>query len=142
MGLGYRITKLADEPIVLVKMALPPRLDVERMFGEIAEQITGYLPEGNGRVYRINDMSVFNAVNVFSQVVRGLAYETRSLPGTNSDPRLIPVFVGKGKTTELIVEALKQRQYGGWQVPHFPSQEEALTQTRQWIRDGVEAALR
>lgn len=138
MGLGYSVKRLPGEPIIHMKVVVPPRLDIERMFGEIAADVMKCLgPDEAGPVYRVNDMSMYNRINIFSQVVMGLAYETKGRPGTNSDPRLIPVFVGSGKAVQLIVEALKQKQYGCWTVPHFPDMETALAQIRQWVAEGA-----
>src|SRR5690348_3015968 len=110
MGLGYRVTRVPDVPVVVVKLQLPPRLDVENLFREIAADILPYIEAAHQPLYRINDMSVFDPLPIFSAVVRGLAFETQRLPGTSSDARLIPMFVGKGRDVRLIVEALKQDQ--------------------------------
>lgn len=126
MGIGYRITYLTDVPVIVVKLVMPPRLDVENLFREIAAECLPHIEAADRPQYRINDMSAFDALPIFSAVVRGLAFETQRLPGTSSDPRLIPLFVGKGKDVKLIVEALKQKQYGEYHVPLFASMEEAL----------------
>jgi hypothetical protein len=85
-------------------------------------------------------MSAFDFLPIFSAVVRGLAFETQETPGTSSDPRLIPIFVGNGKDVKLIVEALKQKQYGSYHVPLFPSQEAALAHIREQIAAQGEAS--
>ena len=119
MGLGYKVTKLDDLPVVVLKLVMPPRLDVENLFREVAAQILPHIEAADGPLYRINDMSAFDFLPIFSAVVRGLAFETQQTPGTSSDPRLIPMFVGKGRDVQLIVDALKQQQYGSRVVPLF-----------------------
>ena len=39
MPLGYRIEVRHDLPVIIAKIAFPPRLDVEHMFAEIARDI-------------------------------------------------------------------------------------------------------
>src|SRR5437870_1220659 len=112
MGLGYKIIEVADLPAVVVKLGLPPRPDTENLFRDIAKDLLPILDAAQRPIYRINDMSMFDPIPIFSAVVRGLAFETQRLPGTNSDPRVIPMFVGNGRDVKLIVEALKQEQYG------------------------------
>lgn len=131
MGLGYKITKVPDFPAVVVKLVLPPRLDVENLMRDIAHDLLPLIEASGGPVYRLNDFSMYDNVPIFSLVVRGLALETRHLPGTNSDPRVIPVFVGQGRDVKLIVEALKQEQYGRWHVPLYPTVEDALAELRR-----------
>jgi hypothetical protein len=133
MGFGYKVTKLNDLPVVIVKLVMPPRLDVENLFREVAAQVLPHIEAADGPLYRINDMSAFDLLPIFSAVVRGLAFETQQLPGTSSDPRLIPIFVGNGKDVKLIVEALKQQQYGSYHVPLFPNQDAALVYIREQV---------
>jgi hypothetical protein len=133
MGLGYKVLKLDDLPVVVVKLVMPPRLDVENLFREVAAQILPHLEAADGPLYRINDMSAFDLLPIFSAVVRGLAFETQGTPGTSSDQRLIPIFVGNGKDVKLVVEALKQQQYGSYHVPLFATQEAALDYIREQI---------
>jgi hypothetical protein len=133
MVLGSRVTKLDDLPVVVVKLVMPPRPDVENLFREIAAQVLPHIEAAEGQLYRINDMSAFDFLPIFSAVVRGLAFETQGTPGTSSDPRLIPIFIGNGKDVKLIVEALKQKQYGSYHVPLFPSQDAALAYIREQI---------
>ena len=133
MGLGFKVTKLDDLPVVVVKLVMPPRIDVENLFREVAAQILPHVEAAGGPLYRINDMSAFDFLPIFSAVVRGLAFETQQVPGTSSDPRLIPIFVGNGKDVKLIVEALKQQQYGSYHVPLFPNHEAALAYIREQL---------
>lgn len=132
MPLGYRIEPHNSLPVIMVKLTFPPRPDVERMFAEVASGVNHYLDGMARRIYRVNDFTVFNGIPIFSQVIRGLAAETMGRPGTNSDPRLYPVMVGKGSNVRLIVEALREERYGRWNVPAFATLDEALDQIRRW----------
>jgi hypothetical protein len=132
MARGYRIETVEGLPVVVVRLTFPPRLDVENMFFEIAGEFRDVLSHTKRRLYRINDFSAFYHINIFSSVVRGLAAETRGWPGTDSDPRLYPIMVGKGVNVRLIVEALRQEQYGGWNIPTFPTLDDALGKIRVW----------
>lgn len=141
-GRSFTVEKLPDEPIVIVRFTLPPRLDIEKMFQDIASQVNDTLDGVDGRVFRLNDISLFDRINIFNQIVRGLAFEVKGIPGSNSDPRISPAFVGKGANVRLLVEALRQEQYGGLDVPAFPTLDEALAQVRQWIAEGELQAVR
>lgn len=132
MLLTHRVEKLANEPILIVKFLLPP-LSMHRMFENITAEALTILERHEGKMFRINDFTALNHVPIFSEVVQGMALETRQRPGTSSDPRFIPIFVGKSKDVKLLVEALKQEQYGGYIVPLFPTLDEALAQIRAWI---------
>jgi hypothetical protein len=132
MARGYRIETVEGLPVVIVKLTFPPRLDAEKMFFEIAGEFRDALAHTKRRLYRINDFSAFNHINIFTAVVRGLAAETRGWAGTDSDPRLYPIMVGKGANVRLIVETLRQDRYGGWDIPSFPTREDALTTIRLW----------
>src|SRR5687768_7425376 len=136
MGFGYRVTRLADAPVIVVKLVMPPRLDIENLFREIAAECLPHIEAANRPLYRINDMSAFDALPIFSAVVRGLAFETQQIAGTSSDPRLMPMFVGKGRDVKLIIEALKQKQYGEYIVPLFPTMDAAL----EYVRSELAAA--
>jgi hypothetical protein len=96
-----------------VRLTFPPRLDVEKMFAEIATEIRDRLIYVKRRLYRIKDFSTYNQVNIFAYLRRGLTPETRGWPGTPSDPRLCPILVGQGASIRLIVEVLRKDEYGG-----------------------------
>jgi hypothetical protein len=132
MARGYRLETVEGLPVLVVRLTFPPRLDVEKMFNEIAVDCCDALSRTKRRMYRINDFSAYDHINIFSAVVRGLAAETQGRAGTNSDPRLYPIMVGKGSSVRLIVEALRQEQYGSWAVPSFFTREDALAAIGRW----------
>ena len=132
MSLGYRVKMLEDLPIIVVKLSLPPRLDTEHMFAEIARDILPLLGDGTRRFYRINDLSVFDNVPIAQFVIRGLDKETRGWAGTNTDPRLISIMVGKGDNVRLVIDSLKTERYGYWNVPAFDTLDDALEQIKRW----------
>ena len=132
MAQGYKIEAIAGLPALVVRLTFPPRLDVEKMFAEIATEFRERLIHAKRRLYRINDFSTYNQVNIFAYLRRGLASETRGWPGTTSDPRLYPILVGQGASVRLIVEALRKDEYGGWDMPAFPTLDEAVSKIRGW----------
>ncbi len=138
MALGYRIDVLDDLPVVIVKITFPPRLDVEHMFAEIARDIQPRLGDATSLTYRINDLSLFNHINIATHVIRGMVNEVRGWPGTNSDSRIFSIMAGKGANVQLLVENLRSEQYGGWNIQAFDTVEQALIQIRKW-ESGEEA---
>lgn len=138
MSLGYRIDFRKDLPVVIVKIAFPPRLDVEHMFAEMARDILPHLGGADSLTYRITDLSLYNSINIASQVIRGMVNEVRGWAGTSSDPRVYTILVGKGTNIRLLLEKLHSAQYGHWNTLAFETQEEALRQIAKWER-GEEA---
>ena len=134
MTQGYHIEQLKDDPILIVSYKLPIPSAVLDMFNEITACTAEILDAHEGKMYRINDFSDFGERRFFSQAIQGLAEETKGIPGTSSDPRVIPVFVGISPDVELIVKAVKQEQYGGWdQLPLFATLDEAVAAIRELI---------
>ncbi len=139
MALGYKIELLTDLPVIVVKITFPPRLDVEHMFAEMARDIHPHLGSNlSRRVYRINDMTLYNSINIATHIIRGMEHEVHGWPGTNSDPRVYSIMVGKGENIRLVTEGLKTEHFGGWNVPAFPTLDDALAQIRKW-ESGEEA---
>lgn len=133
MALGYKIDVLDDLPVIVVKISFPPRFDVEHMFAEMARDVQTHLGDSlSRRMYRINDMSLYNNFNIATHVLRGMEHEIHGWPGTNSDPRVYSIMVGKGDNVRLVVEQIRTERYGRWNVPGFPTLEDALAQIRKW----------
>jgi hypothetical protein len=137
MGLGYQVMQIERLPVVYVKITFPPRLDVERMFSEIAMQASTLIDTMPSEVYRINDLSAFNLIPIASQVIRGMHFEVKGRPGTNTDPRVTSILVGKGSNIELLVEALRKPEFGSWNIASFDTLDSALSQIGRW-EDGTD----
>src|SRR5512138_1101281 len=132
MGLGYQVMRIEGLPAIVVKITFPPRLDVERMFSEIAMEATALIDGIHGPAYRINDLSAYNVINIATHVIRGMHFEVKGRPGTNTDPRVTSILVGKGSNIDLLVDALHKPEFGSWNVAAFDTLEHALNQITRW----------
>ncbi len=92
------------------------------------------LDENKGPVYRIEDLSSLDLP--FSVLVQGMAEAThRSSEGSLNDPRAPRlIMVGSKPNHQMIVDSLKQAQYGGLNVPLFATVEEALAHARAELK--------
>jgi len=131
---GYRIDVRDDLPVIIACITFPPRLDVERMFAQIARDIQPHLGDSNSLTYRINDLSIYDNINIATHVIRGMVNEVRGWPGTNSDPRVFSILVGKGDNIRLLIENLRSPKYGSWNIQAFDTLAQALDQIARWER--------
>lgn len=122
------VKKLADSPIILVSMR--PYDDIDAEVAETAAAVDALI-DGPGPFFRVNDFSEVEAD--FCALVVALARETQGQPGTLSDPRVAPVFVGQSDTLTLCVESARQEEYGNLAILQFATLDEAL----HHIRAGV-----
>jgi len=144
MGRGYEVIKLPDLQTFHVRYTQPLREDIENAQREIAEEIVRELDASSERWYRINDLTDIDSGPIFSLVVRAMPLEVRGDPGTSTDPRISTLFVGQGPSVQILIDGLKQGQYGGWLPKLFPTLDTALDYIRNRLAagDGVEAQSR
>src|SRR5512140_3442202 len=116
------IQRLAGQPIIVTTVTDP--FDVykelplaEKRFREMADTI-------EGTVYRVIDISQWNIK--FTDLVQGLAFDTREDGGLSRNARVHTVIVGSSLMARIGAEAAKQRQYGEVDQPIFGSMDEAL----------------
>ena len=120
------LTRLPDEPIVIVEIC--PTLDPQREVYEIADTIAEMFAGEEGPIYRINDFT--NMELPFSGLVMGLGLEAQGRPGSLSDPRIKPIFVGTSKMVGLGAKSARQEHYGGLEILLFATLDDALAHIR------------
>ncbi|NDJ54669.1 MAG: hypothetical protein GYB68_16500 [Chloroflexi bacterium] len=121
------VEKLPDEPIIIVTVT--ESSDVE----SVAAACDAIIGDKLGPFYRINDFSAFSFT--FSGLMVGMAAETTRLPGSLSDPRIKPVFVGTSDMVKLGSQAGRQEQYGELAILLFATLEDALQHIRLQLQD-------
>jgi hypothetical protein len=116
------ITKLPDEPIVIVTIRLP----LHEYLDDIAilnEQVAQILATTEGPVYRISDGSKLDDI-AFSDILLWLGEQRTSRPGSVLDSRVIPIAVGSGRMAQAGLRKLAERT--GVHMPLFETLEEAV----------------
>jgi hypothetical protein len=120
------VEKLPDEPIILVR--LRPFEDAEAEVSATAAAVDALINGTDGPVIRINDFTGLDAD--FCELVLALVRETKGTPGTLSDPRIKPVFVGESDPVALCAESARLPEYGKLDIPLFATLDEALAYAR------------
>ncbi len=126
------VEPLPDEPVVIV--SLQPHADVDREVQDIAAAVADLLEEMGSPLVVIHDFSDYDIS--FPDMVQKLASETRGLPGSLSDERVIPIFVGRSAMVELGAQSFAQKQYGDTVVLLFVDLDDAIEYARRFIQVG------
>lgn len=79
-------------------------------------------------VFRITDMLHSNSE--FTEVLKMARELGSGVPGSTTDPRIKAAIVGKGKWAKLFADTIKQKQFGGFQLPFFKDMASALAYVR------------
>jgi len=121
------VTKLADEPIIIVSFVGAGRsVMVRGVYAECATIAQAHpLYE---EFYRIWD--VRHATASFADVVEIILVARLQLPGGGLDPRFTPVFVGSQELLFFMRDAFKKMLFGGVASPIFRELDEALEYVR------------
>ena len=124
--MGYSVKRLDNESIIIVTYIAPmdANVDIPCVHEETAE----LLKHISGVLYRVVDLSPANMS--FKTVMDGLLLSSRSESGGTADPRIRTVTVGTDEMTQLVSEAFKQEQYGGFNVPLFSSLDAGIAYAR------------
>ena len=128
----YKIQSFLPEEPILIISYLGERVeqDIPASSAEIAQMLDGI----EGPIYRIVDFT--KAKIDFAVLVEGLARSTRKDPGTFSDPRMRPIFVGTQEMVRFGAESASQDHYGNLKIMVVGTREEALAYARQQIAAG------
>ena len=124
------IELLPDSPIVVV--SLQPHADIDREVHDIAAAVADLLDEVGDPLIVIHDFSAYDIP--FSDMVQKLASESQGLPGSLSDERVIPMFVGRSAMVELGAQSFAQRQYGDTVVLLFAELDDAVDYANRMVR--------
>jgi len=119
------LTRLPDEPILIVKPALPVEQHIEVVFS-IDAQCARLVAEQGSPLYRIVDLRTADLAYSDILLVLDIAKENRR--GALTDPHIRTLLVGRHPL--LRIAARKARQELGVVIPVFPSIGEALAHIR------------
>ncbi len=124
------VEPLPDAPIVIV--SLQPHTDIDREVQDIAAAVADLINEMGSPLVVIHDFSDYDVS--FPNMVQKLASETQGLPGSLSDERVIPMFVGRSAMVELGAQSFAQKQYGDTVVLLFADLDDAVDYARRFIQ--------
>ena len=123
----FTVEKLPDEPIILCTYHEPfDTTDLPQVFSQVDHLAADLTPP----VYRIIDNRGLDLS--FGKMVQLMAEETRGIPGSVSDPRIVAVIVTNSQLAKLGAQSVQEQdQYGKQQVVAFHTLEEALAYLRE-----------
>ncbi len=124
------VEPLPDAPIVIV--SLQPHTNIDREVQDIAAAVADLINEMGSPLVVIHDFSDYDVS--FPNMVQKLASETQGLPGSLSDERVIPMFVGRSAMVELGAQSFAQKQYGDTVVLLFADLDDAVDYARRFIQ--------
>ena len=127
----FHVYRLEDEPIIVVE-AVPPfaRDEVD----DTNERVHAIAQGIETRVFRVSDVRLINVT--FESIQETLAEHAGGIPGSITDPQMIPVFVGGGAFSQILADGLEHPVFGGVHVLVFTDLDDALAAIREQIASG------
>lgn len=126
------VERLQEEPIIVATFTGEILVEEVR---EMYQKSAALAEDIEGKVYRITDIR--EATADFPKMLEVVGFASKGEPGTTSDKRFFPMFVGTNELARLFTKAMEQREFGGVKMPFFVSMQDALTFVRNEMR-GVE----
>jgi hypothetical protein len=123
------VERLPNEPIIVVTWENPT--DVGNESPQKFMQVDALIEEDE-KVYVIDNMTKLKID--FGTLVSGMAAQRVKAPGSPADPRTNTILVGSGTIWQIASKGARQFQYGSFDIPLFPSLEEALSYAREKIK--------
>ena len=115
------VERLPDLPVIIATFSGHIIADdVREVF---TRSLTMIKPEDEF-LYRISSLEAADSsfVDAFQSVQAGAA----SQPGTTKDSRFRVILVGRSRWTQMFVQFMAQKQFGGVVIPCFPTMDKAL----------------
>jgi hypothetical protein len=115
------VERLPEQPIIVAKFSGHIIADdVREVFTRSLTMIT---PEDK-LIYRVSSLEEADSsfVDAFQSVQAGATEQ----PGTTKDSRFRVILVGRSRWTQMFVQFMAQKQFGGVVIPCFPTMDKAL----------------
>jgi hypothetical protein len=122
---------LPGEPILYATLVGDVTVDDMRAMFIQSAQMTQDMP---GPIYRITDTRQGRAD--FMGMLQTVRAASDGTPGSSTDPKFKPVFLGTNEMVRMGVDMLKKPQFGGIQIPIFREIDDALIYIRHEIMKG------
>jgi hypothetical protein len=115
------VTRLDDLPVIIATLeGLMDLSMITKMYNDSAALM---LPHED-RVYRLAD--VRHTDSTFADIMYIVKAASQGMPGSETDPRIRPVYVGNNRWIEMARNSLQLEQFGKVNVPMFHTIEDAL----------------
>lgn len=120
--MSVSVEKLPNQPIIIAMLEGQVTVPMmTAMFQQSANLMAGM----EGPVYRITNVQA--SVNTtFGDILHVVKEASKGVPGSTTDPRVKPVFVGSHAMVKLAANMLEQGQFGSVHLPIFKSMDDAL----------------
>jgi hypothetical protein len=134
--MSVMVTRLPNEPILIADVH--GRMDVEAVRNLFA-QTAAFCNEVNDTVYQI--ASFLNVDASINDAARVLVEASRGARGSALDPQVKAVMVAGHNRVRLLIDLMRQKEFGGAEVPVFDTVDAALAFVREQIQQkGQQAA--
>lgn len=129
--MSVTVELLPGEPILVA--TLVGDLNVDDMRGMFIKSalLTQDVP---GPIFRITDTRLGHAN--FIDTLNTVRAASDGTPGSSTDPKFRPLFLGTNELVRMGVDMLKQPQFGGIKIPFFREMDDALTYIRHEMKKG------
>lgn len=131
--MSFIAERIEQEPIILIRMIAP--LNPVDDLAELYRQTDALVADIPGVIYRLMDWT--KAQLTFDMIQELLDIQRRSAASTAPrSSRVKNHYIVADEMGHLLIESLRQSQYGGLDVTIFSNEDEALDQIRQAISNG------
>ena len=115
------VERLPELPVIVAKFS--GHIIADNVREVFTRSLTMIKPEDTF-LYRISSLEEADSsfVDAFQSVQAGAA----SQPGTTKDTRFRVILVGRSRWTQMFVQFMAQKQFGGVVIPCFPTMDKAL----------------
>lgn len=123
--MSVTVVQLPGEPIVLATISgrfSPDDLQT------VLQRTSALCSEITPHAHRVLDLR--SAHTTLSDMILMIRASAHSTPGTLIDPDLHTILVGRSQFTQILVDALRQPQYGGVTIPLYQTLADALNTIR------------
>jgi hypothetical protein len=128
----YRVEKLSNEPILVTAVENPFKVSEE--FPQYVEAVVKALDESPEPLFFISDATGLKVS--FGDVVSGLAFVTKGKVTYVNHPNMRRMIaIADSDLIRMAVNALGQKQYGGYRTEVYPSTEAALEAIRKELAE-------
>lgn len=128
------VERLEGEPIVVATLTghltIADVLTVYQRTSELRQDMPAH-------IYRVTDVRATEAD--FAEMMKILKQAAEQSTSSTVDPTVTVVFVGKTGWAKLFIDAMRQQQRGGVQIPVYHKMDDALAYIRNEIQDKREA---
>jgi hypothetical protein len=126
------IEKVMGKPVVIV--TYHGHITVEDA-KSAAVKTADLLDTYGGPLYKVMQVDCDHAYISFDEVMMLTTLSSKGRPGSVTDERIRPVFVGEHLLLDLYVDAMKQEAFGAIEIPVFDTLDDAMIYVDERIHE-------